>query len=270
VLVPLRPGGRKTPFFLVAGGFGGEAELLVYGKLVRYLKKDRPFYGLRARGVDELTEPHGSVEAMAAEHVAHIRQVQPHGPYFIGGSCVGGVVAFEIAQQLGAAGEEVERLILVDSRFPNWAGYLRNRLRNFWNELCRPAIDRCRRDPAQIRNMISEMLKVWLAPSEEQKIGLRKVRIGNKYVRTILKYSPRPYAGSVHAIVCKEQSNPIRVWQDVVMGGLITDNVPGNHLSHLREYVQETAAVLESVLDSRDSSAGAGEDNSARALSFAQ
>src|SRR5262245_66240758 len=79
-LVPLRPGGRKPPFFLVAGGHGGEAELLVYARLARYLDSGRPFYGLRARGVDELVEPHETVEEMAAEHGRAIRAVQPHGP----------------------------------------------------------------------------------------------------------------------------------------------------------------------------------------------
>src|SRR5262249_58586943 len=86
-LVPLRPGGSKPPFFLVTGGFGGEAELLVYARLARYLDSRRPFYGLRARGVDELVEPHQTVEQMAAEHVGEIRTVQPQGPYFIRGSC---------------------------------------------------------------------------------------------------------------------------------------------------------------------------------------
>src|SRR5262249_23366237 len=72
-LAPLRPGGNRLPFFFVPGGFGGEAELLVYAKLARYLDPQQPFYGLRARGVDELVEPHPSVEVMAAEHVREIR-----------------------------------------------------------------------------------------------------------------------------------------------------------------------------------------------------
>src|SRR5262245_66581763 len=80
-LVPLGPGGSKPPFFLVAGGFGGEAELLVYARLARYLDSQRPFYGLRARGVDELVEPHETVEQMAAEHVRESRAGQPQRPH---------------------------------------------------------------------------------------------------------------------------------------------------------------------------------------------
>src|SRR5262249_58686003 len=142
-LAPLRLGGNKPPFFLVAGGFGGEDELLVYARLARYLDSQRPFYGLRARGVDELVEPHETVERMAAEHVREIRAVQPHGPYFIGGSCVGGVVAFEIAQQLRARGETIGSLVLIDSQFPTRLGILKTRLRNFWQNALLPFLRRC-------------------------------------------------------------------------------------------------------------------------------
>src|SRR5262249_50852555 len=131
-LLPLRQSGPKPPFFLVAGGFGGEAELLVYARLTRFLDHRRPFYGLRARGVDDLVDPHKTVEAMAAEHIGEIRQIQPCGPYFIGGSCSGGVVALEIARQLHQRGEAVASLILVDSSFPRWFGYLWYVLRQFW------------------------------------------------------------------------------------------------------------------------------------------
>jgi thioesterase domain-containing protein len=51
---------------------------------------------------------------MARTHVASLRQVQPTGPYRLGGFCLGGVIAFEMARQLMAHGERIERLVLVD------------------------------------------------------------------------------------------------------------------------------------------------------------
>jgi thioesterase domain-containing protein len=60
-----------------------------------------------------------TVEAMAAIHVAEVRKVQPHGPYRLGGYCFGGVIAFEMAQQLRDQGEVVERLVLVDTSLRN-------------------------------------------------------------------------------------------------------------------------------------------------------
>jgi len=59
------------------------------------------------------------IHSMAARHVAELRKVQPHGPYRLGGFCVGGMIAFEMARQLRAAGEEVERLIIIDSAATN-------------------------------------------------------------------------------------------------------------------------------------------------------
>jgi thioesterase domain-containing protein len=52
-----------------------------------------------------------SIEAIASYHLQEIRQVQAHGPYFLGGYSLGGVIAFETAQQLRAAGEEVALLV---------------------------------------------------------------------------------------------------------------------------------------------------------------
>jgi thioesterase domain-containing protein len=55
---------------------------------------------------------------MAASYVAAMRDLQPHGPYLLGGWSLGGVVAFEMAQLLRRQGEQVELLTLIDSRVP--------------------------------------------------------------------------------------------------------------------------------------------------------
>ncbi len=52
---------------------------------------------------------------MAALYVKEIRRVQRHGPYFLGGYCMGGTLAFEAAQQLHAAGESIALLALFDT-----------------------------------------------------------------------------------------------------------------------------------------------------------
>jgi aspartate racemase len=250
-LVPLRPGGNKPPFFLVAGGYGGEPELLVYAKLARYLDSQRPFYGLRARGVDELVEPHETVEQMAAEHVRAIRTIQPQGPYFIGGSCVGGVVALEIAQQLRVQGQPIGSLVLVDSHFPTWQRMLRNRLRHLWHNAVLAFLRRCRAGRREFHAALRERIQLLLAPTHEQKIGRRKVRIGLKYLRHILRYKPRPYPGPVTLLVCEKHNtrDPARVWRDLAGGGLEIHYVPGNHFTHLREHAQVTAARIDACLE---------------------
>ncbi len=62
----------------------------------------------------------GPIEDMAAVYVAAIRSVQPHGPYHLLGWCFGGKIAFEMACQLRAAGEEVALLAVLDATAPGF------------------------------------------------------------------------------------------------------------------------------------------------------
>ncbi|MFF2194575.1 amino acid adenylation domain-containing protein [Streptomyces sp. NPDC058157] len=111
-LVPIRPAGSKRPVFFVHP-MGGN--VLCYLRFAKYLEEDRPFYALQAAGGDPGTEPLRSVEEIAASYIEAVRRVQPSGPYVIGGWSFGGFVAFEMARQLRAAGEEIARLVLLDT-----------------------------------------------------------------------------------------------------------------------------------------------------------
>ena len=248
-VVPLWPGEDLPAFFLAVGGVGGEAELLVYAALARHLDPRQPVYGLRARGVDDLVDPHENVEAMAAEHVAEIRRLQPSGPYYIGGSCMGGMVAFEIAQRLRASGEEVALLLLLDSPFPTWPRMLRNHAVNIWRDTLPPANGR----PSGLRGAVvglRDRARVLFRPTDEQRIGLRKTAIGHRYLRRMLRYRPRPYAGKLTLVACAESDveDPTRVWRDVAAGELEVLQVPGDHFTHLRDHVATTAACLDDCL----------------------
>lgn len=110
-----REGGAGTPFFLVAGMFGNVLNLR---HLAQLMGGDRPFWGLQARGLYGDAEPHRTIPAAAADCIAELRQVQPRGPYLIGGFSGGGLTAWEIARQLEDAGEEVALLALLDTPLP--------------------------------------------------------------------------------------------------------------------------------------------------------
>ncbi len=108
-------GGPRTPFFLVAGMFGNVLNLRHLAALVG---RDRPFYGLQARGLMGGEAPHATFEAAAADMIAEIRQVQPHGPYLLGGFSGGGLTAWEIARQIEAGGETAALVVLLDTPLP--------------------------------------------------------------------------------------------------------------------------------------------------------
>lgn len=116
-LVPMheREGGPRTPFFLVAGMFGNVLNLR---HLAQLLGGDRPFYGMQARGLYGDAEPHATLPQAAADYIAELRQVQPHGPYLLGGFSGGGLTAWEMAHQLEQAGEQVALLVLLDTPLP--------------------------------------------------------------------------------------------------------------------------------------------------------
>ena len=108
-------GGPKTPFFLVAGMFGNVLNLR---HLAHLLGADRPFYGLQARGLYGDEAPHATLQEAAADYIAEMKQVQPTGPYMIGGFSGGGITAYEMAHQLQALGDEVSLLVLLDTPLP--------------------------------------------------------------------------------------------------------------------------------------------------------
>ena len=105
-----RPG--VTPFFMVHGDFTGG------GFYCRWLAEaagpDQPFYAVPPY-VPQGPNPALTIQEMAARHAESVRKVQPRGPYRLGGYCMGGFTAYELARRLRAEGEEVDLLLLVDS-----------------------------------------------------------------------------------------------------------------------------------------------------------
>ncbi|MEE8587419.1 MAG: alpha/beta fold hydrolase, partial [Acidobacteriota bacterium] len=113
-LVELQAGSRR-PLFCVHPAGGG---VFGYLDLARHLGPDQPFYGLQAPELEGEERPGGSIEELAARYLEAVAEVQPQGPYLLGGHSFGGVVAFEMARQLLEAGQSVDLLALFDSTPP--------------------------------------------------------------------------------------------------------------------------------------------------------
>ncbi|MDF1727350.1 MAG: thioesterase domain-containing protein, partial [Sulfitobacter sp.] len=116
-LVPLNSNSdaRATPLFIVAGMFGNVLNLR---HLALPFSNERPVYGIQARGLIGDLDPHLDACTAAADYLAEVRRRQPEGPYLLSGYSGGGVVAYEMAQQLRNAGEQVAVLALLDSPLP--------------------------------------------------------------------------------------------------------------------------------------------------------
>ena len=111
-LVLIRDGGDRPPLFLVHDGDG---ETMLYRNLAFRIKGDHAIYGLRPIPDPMRPMAHTRIAEMAAHYIDKMRSVQPHGPYFVGGMCAGGVIAFEVALQLQAMGEKVGMVALIDA-----------------------------------------------------------------------------------------------------------------------------------------------------------
>jgi amino acid adenylation domain-containing protein len=110
-LVALQPNGSKPPFFWVHGENSNAF-------LSRYLPPDQPLYGLLQQSREGQRALYTRMEDIAAHYLGELRRAQPRGPYFLGGYCIGGTLAFEIAQQLRRQGEEIALLVLLDPSRP--------------------------------------------------------------------------------------------------------------------------------------------------------
>lgn len=114
----IQPAGDELPFFGIHGGDGGA---LFYKGLLPRLGSDRPIFTIEAPALTDESIPievH-SIEQVAAEYIHMIRTSQRRGPYVLGGYSYGGIVAYEMAQQLIHMGEEVPLVVLFDTENPN-------------------------------------------------------------------------------------------------------------------------------------------------------
>lgn len=116
-LVPIKTSGTKPPLFCIhpVGG-----NVIGYVDLADSLSEDQPLYGLQIRGLDGYVPLTYDVKEMAREYLRDIRAFQPEGPYYLAGHSGGGIIAFEIAQQIVAQGEKVALLAMFDSYNPTY------------------------------------------------------------------------------------------------------------------------------------------------------
>ncbi len=114
-LATLEARGTRPPIFFVHGLRGG---VVFLRELVEALGPDQPSFAFEADGRFEGPLDATSIEDLAAAYVDLLRGVRPQGPYHLCGYSAGGLIAFEIARQLSAEGEEVAFLGLIDTYAP--------------------------------------------------------------------------------------------------------------------------------------------------------
>jgi amino acid adenylation domain-containing protein len=265
------PSETKPPFFCVHA-LGGN--VLEYYDLARHLGADQPFYGLQSAGLDSSRPPHTRVEDMAAHYIKELRELQPHGPYFIGGRSLGGMVAFEMAQQLKAQGQSIGLLALLDTYPSGYAKLFRNEA-TLRAALARGA-KRTRAHVANLRQLsVSEGLayvikKARFAPRKMKSQVWRRIyqsyenldRPLPRLLRDIKEfnslavrdYAPKVYDGKVTLFWAsadlRTSIDLVAGWRALAGGGIEVHEIPGSHLDIVKEpHVGELASKLSACLD---------------------
>jgi amino acid adenylation domain-containing protein len=261
-LVPIQPRGSRPPFFCVHAHGGN---VLNFKDLARCLGPDQPFYGLQAQGLDGSRPGHKSVEEMAAHYLKEMREVQPVGPYLLGGYCFGGKVAFEMAQQLHRHGQEVALLALIDAFAPGyrillpWGLRRLAQIRFHWANL-KSARDKKKyvlEKSAIARARAAKFMKAVIAISC-LKVGLPIPALrGLKTTRQRRKpYHPLTYPGKITVFApTMSHSGYISFeshmgWNGLAGGGLEIHEIPGHVTAIIAEpHVKELAEQLRSCIE---------------------
>ncbi|MDB6019360.1 MAG: hypothetical protein JWR19_3849 [Pedosphaera sp.] len=259
-VVEIQPKGSRPPLFFVHGVGGGM--FWGYSNLARSLGPDQPLFALKSRSMDGLEE-FESVEEMAAQYVQDVREFQPKGPYYLGGYCFGGNVAYEMARQLYAQGEKVALLAVMNCAPPNssygklnWSPvFVLKFLRNFayliarslkWGTQQRREFLRWK--AALFKRKISRMLSLPGAALAQLDVDdlvdlsafpTEQRQLWETHIRALLNYSPQSYDGKVtlfrshgHPLFCSY--DPQYGWGDLVRE-VEVQVVPGAHESILEE-----------------------------------
>jgi len=285
-LVAIQPGGSRPPLFCLHLALG---HVLFYRDLAQRLGADQPVYAFQPQGLDGTQPYHIRIEEMAAHYIKEMRALQPEGPYYLGGSSSGGLIAFEMAQQLHEQGQKVGLLALFDTYAPGFhesssdSGSLRHQAHRFLqrvnlhvgNLLLLESDGKVKyaREKAvlvsgrvkwtikkgiaskvkKIANKLSHSNGSSEAPESQQRIDAA--------IKALRAYVPRVYPGYVTLFRASKQaagySNDRELgWGMLAAGGVRVHEIPGYHGSIVMEpRVRILAERLRACLSEAETSA---------------
>jgi thioesterase domain-containing protein/acyl carrier protein len=198
--VALRQSGSKPPFFVTTAA----GEVLFLRPLAARMS-DRPLYGFVPDGLDGMYMRPQTVEQLAVCYLSEMRKIQPVGPYFLGGYCFGGLVAFEMAQQLLRQGEKAAAVVLLSApiEHPHWSypsGVPEAPSKSFSGL----RLGRLILTPRRILRLRWPMHRLTFALGLRIPLEKRKEYLGRAIFRAEHLYIPKPYPGT---LICFHGSN---------------------------------------------------------------
>ena len=263
--------GDQAPFFFFHGDFNGGG--FYSTRLAQSL--GRPFHLVHPHGLNGDPIP-DSIEEMAEDYLAHVRQIQPHGPYYLGGLCNGGLVAFELARQLRAQNESVAFVGVLDATAAPGRREMSTRLRAIaerTDEGLRHALDRLR---DYRRRLARRTPREYLGALRRRLARAGTARAGRSasppavasagfepsdnpmrteaFTRAVRRYVPSSYDGRVTLFVAESgwaAATEDRGWRQVADDVQI-HVIPGAHLTFITRHVDVLGERLREALDAAE------------------
>ena len=240
-LVPIQPHGENVPVFMVppAGNTG-----IVFEEIAHRIGTDQPFYSFNPRGFDDRLTPQTSVEEIAEHYLAEMCQFHPNGPYIIGGNCLGGIIALEMAHQLLAQNKEVALLVILDSGIPGsgptWTNSVNKPLIKSLGAYLRRTVHYIFQEKLdkKIRAIFRDVVMQYNSLFDENARSMMKVY--RAHVKAQGNYHALPFTGPSICIQSEESflfSEKRKRWSELLNGDVEFVAIPGT--THLTLFSKE-------------------------------
>ena len=257
-LVELQRGDSACPLVLIPPSGGN---LYGFQSLVRELGERQTVIGMLSKGLGKDEEPFTSVKDVAGYYIEALREIQPDGPYLLGGHSFGGAVAFEMACQLQAQQQKVALLALFDTPSPDQISVRVNDE----NEFLRSLIDELVPDASEsfhqvapserIPFVMEQMKRVELLPADAAlPLATRMLRVWHSDLQALQRYVPETYNGRALFFRARARDSghpqyPESRWIEMVSDGLQVQVVSGGHHTMFESpHVESLAARFQARL----------------------
>ncbi|WP_449417829.1 amino acid adenylation domain-containing protein [Phormidium nigroviride] len=275
-LVALNSSGSRTPFFCVHAAGG---DILAYLNLADKIGGEQPFYALEQSPNSLDVEPK-SIEETAAYYLQEIRTVQPEGPYLLGGWCFGGVVAFEMAQQLQKQGQKVDLLVVIDAILPEtviqptkdddakFLIRLAESVKNWFGIDFSVSYEEMRSLPLDEQFQLLNTKANFIVSDTEMAQYIRDYKVFKSHVQAMRDYVPCVYPHKITLFRAHDKiehdfestefhsDDLLLGWGKCSQQAIEAIEVPGNHFSMFAEpHIQKLAEQLKFCLDRKVNSA---------------
>lgn len=247
LLCTLNPRGEGAPLFLVPS-VGTTPLSLV--RLARSIAPQRPVHAFAYAGMEDDLAPHLTLEAMANACLVELLALSPQGPYLLGGHCLGGAVALEIALQLEARGEAVAHLVVLDTIAPPLADAGREAVGPGRGEPARAVLD------SHVRRILEAIVArtvshyAMLPPEVAQRLG----GVLQLHLAAGNAYRARPLGAPIDVLCTQECHGALLAgWRHIAAGALSRQAIPGDTFSMLRPpHVGAVGRSLGAILQDAD------------------